>query len=216
MKKQLICAFVLLCGAALAQAQEKLPYKANWQYKAEAVADDGTVTEADPKAGRYLSDQSTWDLGGWTSVATEYRNMFYIGITKGTPIANTMEYVDGQQKQNSTAWLISPALDFSAAADKTISFKCGKEADDQCSSVLEVLYTTDFTGDPTTTEWTTLKADIRPVTGMKGSMMGVEKIRCKAKADKVYIAIKTTKAGDNYFSAGAKQAKIRVMNFQVK
>lgn len=205
---------ILLAVMAVAiQAQELLPYAANWKYQDDAIAADGTVTTADPNAGKITSDQTKYDLGGWT---TSGLRPFYITVSSNKPIANTMEFVDAKQSPTEyTSFLVSPALNFSNNTIKTISFNCGKEADDQKSSNLEVLYTTNFTGDVTTTEWISLKADILPLTGMKqpnlgGNITTVTDIV----APKVYVAIKAYKATED-FGVEGKQAKIRVTAFTV-
>lgn len=205
---------ILLAVMAVAiQAQESLPYAANWKYQADAIAADGTVTTADPKAGSPTSDQTKYDLGGWT---TSGLRPFYIAVASSKqPIANTMEFVDSKQSKEYTSFLVSPALNFSNNTIKTISFNCGKDKDDQKSSNLEVLYTTNFTGDVTTTEWISLKTDILPLTGMKQPNLGGNiTIVTEIVAPKVYVAIKAYKATEG-FEEGANQAKIRVTAFTV-
>lgn len=215
MKKVYTLAAAALFSAA-AIAQEALPYEANWQYKAEAIADDGTVTTADPDAGKPTSNQELYNLGGWTSIAETGNRPFYIGASSGKPITNTMEFVDNKQPEEGaiTSWLVSPELNFNANSVKTISFKCGKEADNQTTSILELVYTTNYTGDVTTTEWTTLKADIQPVTGMTAAKMGEVNATCNVQAANVVVAIKATKSSIAYIE-GAKQAKFRVTAFKV-
>ncbi len=208
--------YALIAAVAMATttfAQEALPYSANWQYKAEALNADGEVTDAE--AGKPTADQSFYDLGGWVSVKTAGSRPFYIAVSSKKPVENTMEFVDAQQDPTiNTSFLISPALNFGNESVKTISFKCGKDADDQLSSRLEVLYTTDYTGDPKTTEWTSLKANILPGTGLKATTMGEITVTTEVVASSVYLAIKADKATED-FSQGAKQAKIRVTQFKV-
>lgn len=215
MKKMYTLVAAALFSAA-AIAQEALPYEANWQYKAEAIAADGTVTAADANAGKPESNQELYDLGGWASIAETGKRPFYIGASKGKPITNTMEFVDNKQPEEGviTSWLVSPELNFNANSVKTISFKCGKEDDNQTTSVLELLYTTNYTGDVTTTEWTTLKADIQPVTGMTATKMGEVNATCNVQAASVVVAIKAAKSSIAYVD-GAKQAKFRVSAFKV-
>lgn len=212
--KKIQLLILLAIMAVTIQAQEPLPYAASWKYQADAIATDGTVTTADPKAGSPTSDQTKYDLGGWTSSGLR---PFYIAVTKTKqPIANTMEFVDAKQADKEyISFLVSPTLNFSNNTIKTISFNCGKDKDDQKSSNLEIVYTTNFTGDVTTTEWISLKTDILPLTGMNqpnlgGSITTVTDIV----APKVHIAIKAYKATKD-FEVGTNQAKIRVTAFSV-
>ena len=194
------------------QAQELLPYAANWKYQADAIAANGTVNTADPEAGNPKSDQTKYDLGGWT---TSGLRPFYIAVSSNKPISNTMEFVDAKQSPTEyTSFLVSPALNFNNKTLKTITFNCGKNNDDQKSSNLEVLYTTNFTGDITTTEWISLKTDILPLTGMRQPNLGGNiTIVTDIVAPKVYVAIKAYKA--TQYEVGGSQAKIRVTAFTV-
>lgn len=211
MKKIQLLILLAIMAVAI-QAQEPLPYVANWKYQADAIAADGTVTTADPKAGSPTSDQTKYDLGGWT---TSGLRPFYIATSKKAPIPNTMEFVDAKQSPTEyTSFLVSPALNFNNNTLKTITFNCGKDNDDQKSSNLEVLYTTNFTGDVTTTEWISLKTDILPLTGMKQPNLGGNiTIVTDIVAPKVYVAIKAYKA--TQYEVGGSQAKIRVTAFTV-
>ena len=125
-----------------------------------------------------------------------------------------MEFGDAQQSPSQTAFLISPALNFGNQSIKTISFKCGKNKDDQKSSNLEIVYTTNFTGDAATTEWVSLKANILPQTGLKVTAMENVIITTNITAPSIHIAIKAYKATED-FGVGEKQAQIRITEFTV-
>lgn len=207
---------ILLAAMAVAiQAQESLPYAANWNYQNKYIGDDGSVSVPDDNnAGKWNANQNYWDIGGWTSVNTEGERLFFVPLSSGNKIENTMEFGDRQQSPSQTAFLISPALYFGNQSIKTISFKCGKNKDDQKSSNLEIVYTTNFTGDAATTEWVSLKANILPQTGLKVDAMGNVIITTNITAPSIHIAIKAYKATEN-FGVGEKQAQIRITAFTV-
>ena len=207
---------ILLAVMAVAiQAQESLPYVANWNYQNKYIGDDGSVSVPDDNnAGKWNANQNYWDIGGWTSVNTEGERLFFVPLSSGNKIENTMEFGDRQQSPSQTAFLISPALYFGNQSIKTISFKCGKNKDDQKSSNLEIVYTTNFTGDAATTEWVSLKANILPQTGLKVDVMGNVIITTNITAPSIHIAIKAYKATEN-FGVGEKQAQIRITEFTV-
>lgn len=201
--------FTLLAATTLsvaAMAQTVLPYEADWKFKAEALNEDGTIKEGNNKPEMY-------DLGGWTLTGAR---PFAIAASKNKPVENTMEYTDGRHETKEyISFLISPALDFSKNSIKTITFNLGKEAEDQKSSAIDVVYTTELNAeDPTKSEWTPLKEEILPAQGMKvPALGGTATVIADLNAPTVYIAIKARKATD--YAPAAKQAKIRVTAFKV-
>lgn len=194
-------------------AQESLPYAADWKYKAEAIAADGTVSAADPEAGKPTSDQSLYDLGGWVSVATAGKRPFYITVSKGKPVVNTMEYSNtAKADEECTSYLISPAFNFPANTNKTIAFKCGKQ-NATATAQLELVYSTDYTGDAATATWTSLKKDLIPAeqTGLGNSKFVEVSVITDFAAPSVYLAIRAA----NVEGREATQEKIRLSSFTI-
>lgn len=210
--KKLYALFAATALSVAAMAQTALPYEANWKYKAENLAEDGTLKAGvDENAGKPDANQDLYDLAGWNISGLR---PFYIPVSNNAPIANTMEFVDGKQEKEYTSFLVSPALDFSKNSVKTITFNLGKEKEDQNTSVIDVLYTTEYNGDPAKATWNTLKEEIIPAQGMKvPNLGGSEMVVTELSAPTVYIAIKARKATNCV--AGEKQAKIRITKFQI-
>jgi len=188
----------------------QLPYTATWKYLSSALNPDGTPT--DPNAGSYKADQSLFDLSGWISTIYEGTRPFYIGLSSGKPIANTMEFVDNKQDGvRNTSWLISPPLDFSGTGIKTITFRAGREAADQQTSNIDVLYSPDYTTSIERATWTVLKSQAVPAvqTGLGQSAMTVVTATTTGQSPNAVIVIRADKVFGG--TAGAKQAKYRVM-----
>ena len=186
-----------------------LPHSPVWKYVDSALS-GGSPT--DPNAGTYKADQSLFDLSGWTSTTSEGTRPFYIGLSSGKPIANTMEFVDNKQDGvRYTAWLISPPLDFSGTGIKTITFKAGREAADQQTSNIDVLYSPDYTTSIERAMWTTLKSQAVPVTqaGLAQSAMTTITATTSESSPNAVIAIRADKVFGG--AAGEKQAKYRVV-----
>ena len=186
-----------------------LPHSPVWKYIDSALS-GGSPT--DPNAGTYKADQSLFDLSGWTSVVSEGMRPFYIGISSGNPIANTMEFVDNKQDgERNTSWLISPPLDFSGTGIKTITFRAGREAIDQQTSNIDVLYSPDYTTSIERATWTVLKSQAVPATqaGLAQNSMVVITTSTSEKSPDAVIAIRADKVFGG--AAGVKQAKYRVV-----
>ncbi|MGL4292837.1 MAG: T9SS type A sorting domain-containing protein [Bacteroidales bacterium] len=208
MKAKLLLSSILLTSTMLMNAQETTLHQADWKYKTGGI-------EQDTDKGKPTSDHSTYDLGGWESVTTSGNRPFYIAISKGAAIANTMEFVDASQESHYISWLISPAFDFSQNTDKHISLKAGLEKAENRTSNLELLYSTDYNGDVASANWHSIKKDLitdtqaglaeakLDSTGVTLSLITNEKVTLALKADR------TDKA------AGTGQAKMRVTKFKV-
>jgi hypothetical protein len=186
-----------------------LPYSPAWKYIDSALS-DGSPT--DPNAGSYKANQSFFDLNNWISTISEGARPFYIGVSSGKPIANTMEFVDNKQDGvRNTSWLISPPLDFSGTGIKTITFKAGREAVDQQSSNIDVLYSPDYTTSIERANWIVLKSQVIPSTqtGLGQSAMTTVTTSTIEKSPNAVIAIRADKVFGG--TPGAKQAKYRVV-----
>ena len=199
---------------------ETIPYAGAWHYKEEIVNADSTLNMTlDPNAGLYTGNREFYNLGGWTLANTQGDRSFFLSKTKaaveGTfkPIPNTLEFLDNKQTDEIITWIISPELDFSGAADKYISFLCGKEKADQQSSNIDLLYSTDYEGDAAAATWTTIRSKLIAATqeGLNELTMTQIEEKINLDAPKAVLAIRASKDG----AAGAKQTKIRVKNFAV-
>lgn len=200
-----------LCIAAFSMfnaaiAQESIPYKANWIALPAA--------DADPNKGNPEADQSLWDLGGWSSVAEEGNRPFFIAVSKGSHLANTMEFGDGRQEKVYTSWLISPSFDFSGEGDKIVSFKAGKEKVANASSNISIFYSLDYTGDVNTATWVPVAENVIPEEqqGIGSSAMATIEQTIPSKATNIVFGIK---AHDSQIPAGTTQTKIRVTAFKI-
>ena len=88
MKKLLSLA--LFMGGLTGYAQVPLPHQATWQYVENGYSQD-------TNAGNNASDHSLYDLGGCDIQQTAGECNFYIAISQGEPLANTMEFFDKMQ-----------------------------------------------------------------------------------------------------------------------
>lgn len=200
-----------LCFAAFslfnaAIAQESIPYKANW------IALPGA--DSDPNKGKPEADQSLWDLGGWASVAESGARPFFMAVSKGAYLANTMEFGDGKQEKEVSSWLVSPSFDFSGEGDKVISFKIGKEKVENASSNASFFYSLDYTDDVKTATWTLIAENIIPAdqAGIGASKMATIEKTVPLNAANIVFGIK---AHNSQAPAGTDQTKIRVTAFQI-
>ncbi|MEG1586790.1 MAG: choice-of-anchor J domain-containing protein [Bacteroidales bacterium] len=209
MKKRNLLTSLFFSSVALLTAQTTtLPYHADWKYAEGGFEQDG-------QAGKPDSDHTLYNLGGWESTKTAGSRPFFIAISQGAPIANTMEFNDAtQDPTQNTSWLISPAFDFSANTDKNISFKCGLEKLENRTSNLELLYSTDYAGDAKTATWVSVKQNLIPDTqaGLGIAKMETVNITLPIVEGSVVIAIKADKAEGK---TAAAQAKIRVTEFAI-
>ena len=123
--------------------------------------------------------------------------------------------IDGQQTSIKISYLVSPVFNFSdEATSQIISFKCGKE--NTAISNLELLYTTNYTGDVNTTEWTPIKANLIPEdqSGLGDSKLTTISVTTNITSPTVVLAIRAAK-DDNYSGDTSAQTKIRVTKFQI-
>ncbi|MGL5786040.1 MAG: T9SS type A sorting domain-containing protein [Bacteroidales bacterium] len=197
-----------LCIAAFSMfnaaiAQESIPYKANWIALPEA--------DADPNKGKPEADQSLWNLGGWSSISEDGNRPFFIAVSKGSHLANTMEFGDGRQEKEQTSWLISPAFDLSDKMDKIVTFKTGKV---NSSSNISLFYSLNYNGDVKTATWNPIAENVIPIeqSGIGTSKMITVEKTIPVKETKVVFGIK---AHNSNIGADVEQAKIRVTAFEI-
>jgi len=102
----------------------------------------------------YDLENSSWD--SWTVVDVTNTDTW---ITNGGFASGTgFDGSNGVSGVSSEAWLVSPALDLDSFEDETFEFDYRSEFNDIGKSAgdvgLEMFYTTNYTGDPGSTSWT--------------------------------------------------------------
>lgn len=198
---------------------QSLPYEALWTYQPEMLLDENLTLNLakDPNAGTSKANRAYYELNGCEAPTTTGTSPFFLTRSKETLILNTLEFTDNKQPSSNmaTSWIVTPALDFSVIGDKYISLRCGKENKDQCSSNLDLLYSTNYEGDVATAEWNTIRAHLIPADTAGLNDMTMLKIEEKINitASKVVIAIRAAK--DPQGTTGTKQTKIRVKDLAV-
>ncbi|MDC8002577.1 DUF5689 domain-containing protein [Aureisphaera galaxeae] len=95
---------------------------------------------------------------GWTNVNTANSNgeLWVIGNFSNNNYAQISGFNSGEDIIDT--WLITPAIDMSATTGEELSFDIQVNFDN--GEILTVLFSNDFTGDPTTATWFQLDADI--------------------------------------------------------
>lgn len=150
MKKLILFASLLGVSLGLSAAISEFPYTADWKYASDAIGNN---------AGYATDDPSYYDLGGWILSPAPGSEAsvrpFVIPFTGGAPIANALQFKYDSTDEGKVAYAISPEFDFSNETKlQVISFKCGKNDPSATYYNLDVVYTTNYTGDASTTEWT--------------------------------------------------------------
>jgi len=94
---------------------------------------------------------------GWTNVNVSGGNLDYIiGSFDDNSYAQISGFNSGET--NSEAWLITPEIDMSGSVEEDLSLEIQSNFDN--GKILSILITDDFTGDPTTTEWSLLNLNV--------------------------------------------------------
>jgi len=97
------------------------------------------------------------DLNGWTNVNVTGGNLDYIiGSFSGDSYAQISGFNSGET--DSEAWLITPQIDLSASVEEDLKLNIQTNFDN--GNILTIFITDNFTGDPTTTEWTQLDLEV--------------------------------------------------------
>ena len=146
-------------------------YNADWQLKVRRPSDmdlngdrcGGEPTQ-DCTAATFLDkDFNDLDInsGGWTTQVVVGTLDWHTGEYNGDQFG-TMSNYNGSNNL-AEAWLISPAVDLSVTSSASLNFKTivGYSGDP-----IEVLVSTDYSsGNPNDATWTTLSAELAPITG---------------------------------------------------
>ncbi|MCF4100515.1 DUF5689 domain-containing protein [Gillisia sp. M10.2A] len=104
-----------------------------------------------------ISNENILDGRGWTNVNINGGNeRFEDGILNGNRFIRISAYNTGENPLE--AWLITPAVNLDTSTQEVLSFEIKASYDN--ATILSVLVTTDFTGNPLTTNWQTLEANI--------------------------------------------------------
>lgn len=112
-----------------------------------------TIFEEDFEVGNI----SNLEAAGWTNVNVTGGNLDYIiGSFSGDSYAQISGFNSGET--DSEAWLISPQIDLSGSIEEDLSMNIQTNFDN--GKILTIFITSNFTGDPTTTEWTQLDLDV--------------------------------------------------------
>ncbi len=114
-----------------------------------------------PSGGSTVVYQEDFEVGsisdlesaGWTNVNVTGGNLDYIiGSFSGDAYAQISGFNSGET--DSEAWLITPQIDLSASIEEDLSLNIQTNFDN--GNILTIFITDNYTGDPTTTEWTQL------------------------------------------------------------
>jgi hypothetical protein len=112
-----------------------------------------TIFEEDFEVGN-ISDLES---NGWTNVNVTGGNLDYIiGSFSGDSYAQISGFNSGET--DSEAWLISPQIDLSASVEEDLKVNIQSNFDN--GQILTIFITDNYTGDPTTTEWTQLDLNV--------------------------------------------------------
>ena len=197
---------LMLCASLSAQdAITEFPYSANWQYKSDVTS--------------YISnpekiDTTQYDLGGWSTIAVSGNRPFYIPISSGNPVSNTMEFFESTSiSDTQESYLISPAFDFSNAGyAQTISLKCGKQANG-LNYRIDLVYSTNYAGSPSEAEWVTIAENLVPSdqSGLGTSKFATVTATANIVSPNAVLAIRSVKVSDE----SSTNTKIRLTGFNV-
>lgn len=97
------------------------------------------------------------NLTGWSNVNVSGGNLDYIiGSFSGDSYAQISGFNSGET--DSEAWLVSPMIDLSSTSEEDLSLQIQTNFDN--GNILTIFITDNYTGDPSTTEWTQLDLDV--------------------------------------------------------
>lgn len=123
---------------------------------------DPDVLECEgPSGGADIIFEEDFEVGnigdlesaGWTNVNVTGGNLDYnIGEFNDDSYAQISGFNSGET--NSEAWLITPEIDLSSSVEEDLKVNIQTNFDN--GNILTIFITDNFTGDPTTTEWTQL------------------------------------------------------------
>jgi hypothetical protein len=118
-----------------------------------------------PNGGSNIIFEEDFEVGsindltsaGWTNVNVSGGNLdYFIGSFSGNSYAQISGFNSGET--NSEAWLITPEIDLSGSTQEDLSLNIQTNFDN--GNILTIFITDNYTGDPTTTEWTQLGLNV--------------------------------------------------------
>ncbi len=116
-----------------------------------------------------ITNEAQLDALGWTNVnVSGGSERFEDSSFSGNRYMKISAFGTGESPLE--AWLVTPAINLDGTTQEELSFDVS--ANFETGTILEVFITNNFTGDPTTTDWTLVDANI-PVGGSGfGSFVG--------------------------------------------
>jgi hypothetical protein len=104
-----------------------------------------------------VANISVLEAAGWTNVNVTGGNLDYeIGSFSGDSYAQISGFNSGETE--SEAWLVSPEIDLSGSIEEDLSLNIQTNFDN--GNILTIFITDNYTGDPSTTEWTQLGLNV--------------------------------------------------------
>jgi len=122
-----------------------------------------------------IFSEAQLDTAGFTNVNVSGGSERYeLGSFSGNRYLQVNAF--GQSDDPMIAWLVTPAIDFNMTSDEGLSFDIQSNFDQ--GGLLEVFISNAYTGDPTTTTWQQVDANIPagPASGFASSFTAVEDI----------------------------------------
>lgn len=125
-----------------------------------------TIFEEDFQA---ITNEAQLDALGWTNVNVSGGSERYEDSSfSGDRYMKISAFGTGESPLE--AWLVTPAINLDGTTQEELSFDIS--ANFETGTILEVFVTNNFTGDPTTTDWTLVDANIPVGGGGFGSFVG--------------------------------------------
>lgn len=122
-------------------------------YYVKAWSVDGTTTYSSGTASVSVTTNSyslqNNDFNSWTAVDVDGDDSWFVGSSGDFASANGFSGTNPEED-----WLISPAFDLDSFVGETFEFDYRSNFDDPLVVGLELFWTNNYTGDPTTTTWT--------------------------------------------------------------
>ncbi|CAL68105.1 DUF5689 domain-containing protein [Christiangramia forsetii] len=135
-----------------------------------------------------VTSNTTLNSRGWTNInVSGGEKKFTPTLSAGNRVLRVSAYNTNESPLE--AWLVTPALDLSNSMNETLSFDILSSYDK--GLILEVYITQDFTGDPRTTEWIELDANIPLGPSSSNSrIFKNSKINISCLEDKVWVGFR--------------------------
>lgn len=123
-----------------------------------ATSDDSVVFEQDFES---VTNEAALDALGWTNINVSGGSERYeVNSFSGNRYMKISAFGTGEDPLE--AWLVSPAINLDASTQEELTFDVSSNF--ESGKILSVLITENYTGDPTTTEWIEMEANI-PIGG---------------------------------------------------